>query len=353
MMKLSRTDAGKKKGKFQTPFQPRVPGPPGSCYECGRQGHKAKECRSKKNGGRQVVKAALEETSDDASDREPEETRDSGQTRKNGRLMVLIHGMQQKVETMENCNQTEMAQRKQRLFIDSGASSHMMHDHSLFSLYCELNKEVPVRLGNGSVVYAVSIGTVNVSTAYRGKECEFALQNGYHVPDLTNNFPLVSAMARVGNVCTVFDDNGVKIQDKKSCEVLGYGNLIGNVYLLSCNAVLTLNMSQTESAHTREGSERSMLQLWHRRLGHYGVDRLTSAMSKDLIMGMGEIHGDLGHCKGCINGKSVRAPFPKREEITSEKVLDLVHTDVCGPFSTNSAGGAKYFLSLSLTSLVE
>ena len=83
-----------------------------------------------------------------------------------------------------------------------------------------------------------------------GKECASLLQDVYHVPGLTSNFLSVSAVARVGNVCAVFDDNGVEIRDKKSHEVLGYGNLIGNVYLLSCDAVLTLNMSQNESAHT-------------------------------------------------------------------------------------------------------
>ena len=41
----------------------------------------------------------------------------------------------------------------------------------------------------------------------------------------------------------------------------------------------------------------------------------------------------------------MRAPFPEKEEISSKNVLDLVHTDVCGPFSTKSAGGSKYFVT--------
>ena len=144
-----------------------------------------------------------------------DETRKVGNTRKNGRLMLLVDGEETKM-MYENCNQTEMTQRRQRLFIDSGASSHMMHDRALFSQYCKLTKKVSVRLGNGSIVYAVGIDTVNVNTKHDGKECEFSLQNVHHVTDLTNTFLSVSAMARVGNVCAVFDDHGVEIRDKKS-----------------------------------------------------------------------------------------------------------------------------------------
>ena len=341
VMNLNRVDARRKKSKFQ----PKVPGPPGSCYECGKMGHKSYEChnKSRKNSDRrgQQAKAATEETSaDDGSD--VDDGRNSGKTRK--KLMVLVHNddHDDAKGKEENCHQAELAGRRQRLFVDSGASSHMMHDHALFSIYRKLTKEVPVRLGNGSVVYAVGIGTVNVSTTHKSKVCEFSLQNVFHVPDLTNNFLSVSAMTRVGNVHAVFDDHGVKIQDKKTCEVLGYGELIGNVYMLSCNAVSTLNSLQNKNACKVSDN---LLQLWHERLGHCGVNRLKLAVKKGLVTGMGDISGDVDHCKGCIKGKSVRGPFPEKEEISSDNVLDLVHTDVCGPFSTNSAGGAKYFVT--------
>src|SRR5205823_12882614 len=36
-------------------------------------------------------------------------------------------------------------------------------------------------------------------------------------------------------------------------------------------------------------------------------------------------------------------PFPKGGGTRMKEILDLVHTDVCGPMQTTSIGGAKYF----------
>ena len=108
----------------------------------------------------------------------------------------------------------------------------------------------------------------------------------------------MSAMTRVGNVFTLFDDNGVKIQDKHSCKVLGYGNLVGDVYLLQCSVVATLNVIQNKSS----------LELWHRRLGHCGADRLKTSIQKQLVTGLEGTKGDLMDCEAC------RRPVLRREQ---------------------------------------
>ena len=50
-------------------------------------------------------------------------------------------------------------------------------------------------------------------------------------------------------------------------------------------------------------------------------------------------------CKGCIEGKQHRIPFPKEWGTRSSEILGLVHTDVCGPMKTTSMGGARYFVT--------
>jgi len=41
-----------------------------------------------------------------------------------------------------------------------------------------------------------------------------------------------------------------------------------------------------------------------------------------------------------------RTSFPKCSRRRCGKCLDLIHTDVCGPMSTETPGGKKYFLTL-------
>eukprot|EP00253_Pinus_taeda_P009101 PITA_09101 len=48
-------------------------------------------------------------------------------------------------------------------------------------------------------------------------------------------------------------------------------------------------------------------------------------------------------CKSCQFGKQTRTNFPEKEGSAS-RPLELVHTDVCGPFRTRSPRGEDYFI---------
>lgn len=49
-------------------------------------------------------------------------------------------------------------------------------------------------------------------------------------------------------------------------------------------------------------------------------------------------------CDSCIKGKMTRKPFPKKSESKSKAILDLIHTDLCGPMQTATPNGNKYVL---------
>ena len=50
-------------------------------------------------------------------------------------------------------------------------------------------------------------------------------------------------------------------------------------------------------------------------------------------------------CQGCIEGKLHRKPLPKDGGHRTRKPLEIIHSDACGPMSTTSLGGARYFLT--------
>ncbi len=49
-------------------------------------------------------------------------------------------------------------------------------------------------------------------------------------------------------------------------------------------------------------------------------------------------------CESCIHGKMTRNNFNKKGERTSG-LLDLIHSDICGPSSTQAKGCYNYFVT--------
>ena len=77
--------------------------------------------------------------------------------------------------------------------------------------------------------------------------------------------------------------------------------------------------------------------LWHCRLGHIGV----KCMKKIHVDGLLE---SLDACEPCLMGKMTKTPFFG----TMERAIDLLeikHTDVCGPMNVQAPGGYRYFLT--------
>ncbi|KAL0445802.1 UNVERIFIED_CONTAM: hypothetical protein Slati_1708100 [Sesamum latifolium] len=83
-------------------------------------------------------------------------------------------------------------------------------------------------------------------------------------------------------------------------------------------------------------------QIWHARLGHISKDRIRRLVDTKSL----EID-DLDHlpnCESCLKGKMTKKPFVGQSAI-AKGLLDLVHTDVCGPLSIPARGGFSYFIT--------
>jgi hypothetical protein len=52
-------------------------------------------------------------------------------------------------------------------------------------------------------------------------------------------------------------------------------------------------------------------------------------------------------CESCVYGESHRLPFPKKNSSRANRILDLVHSDICGPMPVESMGGSHYFVTLT------
>lgn len=90
-----------------------------------------------------------------------------------------------------------------------------------------------------------------------------------------------------------------------------------------------LSMMVNSGCHNKD-----YLPTWHRRLGHRNPDALEEIKRKKLVYEM--YVRDCGvrvPCECCIKAKMARPSFPQVAEKTSKEVLDIVHSDVCGPMT--------------------
>ena len=128
--------------------------------------------------------------------------------------------------------------------------------------------------------------------------------------------------------CTIHEDNQI-VGEAYYC-----GNKLFELQLVSkhreCAAQVKVDLHQ-----------------WHRRLGHRDPAAVQRLITEKLADGI-EVSGDcskLPDRNHCVKGKMAALPFPI-STTRSKEVLDLTHSDVCGPTPTTTPSGMHYGLML-------
>ena len=81
--------------------------------------------------------------------------------------------------------------------------------------------------------------------------------------------------------------------------------------------------------------------LWHKRLGHISKERLEILVKNEIFQELD--FTDLGICVECIKGKQTK--HTKKRVTRRTQLLEMIHTDICGPFEVSSFSGEKYFIT--------
>ena len=285
---MSKDTAAKKESK-----------PKGKCFKCGKKGHWKKDC--------------------------PEFQKKSGMGNLNFIEACLV------------LNSTDS------WIVDSGATNHVCNCLQWFQETKPLCEgQVNLRLGTGQLVSANVMGSVVLSfNNFRTLNLEDCL----YVPEMKRNLISVSCLYKQGY--TVLFNSLVSIQKNKT--FICSGTLIDDLYYLSPK---TNYLHDTEVVHN-EHSHKSKKQkisstnetyLWHLRLGHINQNRIQR-MVKDELLSSLDIE-PLPLCESCLEGKMTKRPFNSKGN-RATNVLELVHTDVCGPINVQARGGYEYFITFT------
>lgn len=84
---------------------------------------------------------------------------------------------------------------------------------------------------------------------------------------------------------------------------------------------------------------------WHRRVGHINSNDLEKIRhgAVEGVIYLGKYDISKMSCVVCCEGKQARLPFPDSSSKT-DSVLELIHTDLCGPMENKSLAKSRYYL---------
>jgi hypothetical protein len=169
------------------------------------------------------------------------------------------------------------------------------------------------------------------------------LHNVLYVPSLSRNLISVSCL----------DDDGYDCQfSNRQCLILFDNKVVGlafrqdKLYMLSmhenvdvvCNDENVVckdkvSSSTNVSSKRKRCNDATSMKLWHYCLGHISRGRIERLIKDDILIPLDFSNSD--YCINCIKGKYAKQ-VKKGEAKRSAEVLEIIHTDICGPFPVKS-----------------
>ena len=166
------------------------------------------------------------------------------------------------------------------------------------------------------------------------------LHETFVVPSFKRNLISVYSLDKNGFSCMFQNRKFSLFHDSK---LVGTGKMseIDRLYALdtdaSYNQILHTSTRNVKRKLTSENSGG----LWHKRLGHISRKRIERLVHNEILDPLNM--SDIDPCVQCAKGKQVSVR--KYEAIRANDLLELIHTDICGPFQTATRNGHIYFIS--------
>ncbi|MCI26599.1 retrovirus-related pol polyprotein from transposon tnt 1-94 [Trifolium medium] len=88
-----------------------------------------------------------------------------------------------------------------------------------------------------------------------------------------------------------------------------------------------------------------LAQVWHSRYGHLSYSGLKTLLEHDMVKGLPSFKPPTELCEHCLKGKHQRDPFPRQSNWRASQLLQLIHSDICGPINPASNGNKRYILT--------
>jgi len=156
----------------------------------------------------------------------------------------------------------------------------------------------------------------------------------YYVPALHNNISSLGQLLERGYDIHMKD---LALTIKNKNEVIVMVNM-------STNRLFTLNI-YADPVKCLKSIIKDETWLWHLRFGHLAFRGLNLLWKNKMVKDLPQINHPNQLCEGYMRGKQHRRSFEVGKLRRATELLQLVNTDIAGPFEVVSLKGNRYFIT--------
>jgi hypothetical protein len=213
--------------------------------------------------------------------------------------------------------------------IDSGASHHMAAKEEVFASLCSCFGP-PILMGDDTPITVAKEERVELPNGI--------FENVLHVPKLYINLLSVYQITQIGKRVE-FTSDSVTVLDMHDSSIIAVGEVDHKSQLYKFIKFTDYDSSLLFT-HANESSR-----VWHERFDHLNFRYMQQLSKQGMVKGFPNIQFSEGVCEGCILGKHLEEKFEKGKARRASSSLDLVHSDLMGPFPHMSINKVRYVLT--------
>ena len=118
-------------------------------------------------------------------------------------------------------------------------------------------------------------------------------------------------------------------------------NLTTKKLILTAQRCKNMYVANLETSHgddlTFLSAQNENADMWNWKLGLVSSSLLNKLVSKDLVLGLPKLQFcESKICEACVKGKQIRTSFKSNKIVTSSRVLEMLHMDLCRPLKVQS-----------------